>query len=279
MQIGCITEDNLQFFRTLLLPAALDLLADGEALTALGLVQDEVACGAAAGHLTEDSFEIMSLYVAPDYRRKGGGRLLLDTYAELLSATPDATIHSMTISYTVTQKEHEDLMPFLTSMGFVSQKEMSPILRCTVGETTAAPFFTKNGETSSVMTFSEVPKSYLVHATKKAVRLGIPMPAQPFEDEKTEKDISVCMIENGEIKSLLSFDFSCDGLLTLSCAYSENPIHLPMLFRRACQLASKKYPPETPFAVQTVNSMSADLLQAVLPMAEVISFTYRRDLK
>jgi hypothetical protein len=104
------------------------------------------------------------------------------------------------------------------------------------------------------------------------------MPAQPFEDNKTEKDISVCMIGNGEIKSLLSFDFSCDGLLTLSCAYSENSMHLPILFRRACQLANKKYPPETPFAVQTVNSMSADLLQAVLPMAEVISYIYRRDL-
>jgi hypothetical protein len=41
-------------------------------------------------------------------------------------------------------------------------------------------------------------------------------------------------------------------------------------------LAAKKYPPETPFAVQTVNSVSAELLQAVLPAAQPISFAYHR---
>jgi hypothetical protein len=241
-------------------------------------VEGGAACGAAAGYLTEESFELLSLYVAPAYRRKGGGRLLVETFCTLLESLQDEAARAIEISYTLTQEEHGELAPFLTALGFSpSEGEQKVFYCCTLGETVAAPFFAGGGEKSdAVSSFAEVPKAYLAEMTKRAERLDVPLPEYPLYDDKTEKDLSVCVIHDKRIESFLSFDFSCGGLLTLSCVYAENPVHIPVMFRRACRLAAKKYPPETPFAVQTVNSISAELLQAVLPAAQSISFAYRR---
>ncbi|MDR0875405.1 MAG: GNAT family N-acetyltransferase [Clostridiales Family XIII bacterium] len=280
MQTGCITQENFSYFHTLLLPNAVSAIEAGEPLTALALVEEGAACGAAAGYLTDDSFVLSSLYVAPEYRRRGGGRRLLEAYLSLLEKTEDDAARTLTVYYTVTRPEHEELAPFLTALGFTAQEEEAgTIFLSTLGEAAATPFFVSGGEKSdAISSFAEVPKAYLAEMTKRAERLDVPLPEYPLYDDKTEKDISVCVMDGKRIASFLSFDFSCGGLLTLSCVYAENPVHIPVMFRRACRLAEKKYPPETPFAVQTVNNTSAELLQAVLPAAQSISFAYRRDV-
>ncbi|MCD8325687.1 MAG: GNAT family N-acetyltransferase [Lachnospiraceae bacterium] len=117
INVGVIPVGNPGVFCSLLLPEAADALAAGEPLTALGLIQeeDELAVGAVAGYLIEENTsQIISLYVAPDYRRQGAGRLLMETLTGLL----DEIQTGIRIDFTVTRKEHEDLEAFLKALGF-----------------------------------------------------------------------------------------------------------------------------------------------------------------
>ena len=61
------------------------------------------------------------MYVAPDYRRLGGARLMISQLEELLMEESD--IWSMEISFTETGQEEESLAPFLASMGFVAEDD------------------------------------------------------------------------------------------------------------------------------------------------------------
>ena len=103
MQIGVLPPGEPGVFRSLLLPEAADALARGEALTALGLTENGLALGAAAGYLENSQFQLISLYVAPAYRQRGGGRMLVDALLELLPLeSPQAAkvMHSRAIART-----------------------------------------------------------------------------------------------------------------------------------------------------------------------------------
>ena len=89
MELGYISEDSLPVFQSLLLPVAAEAIKNGEPLTALGVSEDGCACGALAGFLRDNDFQIVSLYVAPDWRRKGGGDMLFDALEGLLREIPD----------------------------------------------------------------------------------------------------------------------------------------------------------------------------------------------
>jgi GNAT superfamily N-acetyltransferase len=281
MQVGSITQDNLTSFRTLLLPEAVDAIASGEPLTALALVRDGVACGAAAGYLTETCFDVISLYVAPGYRRKGGGRLLIETFVAILRSVQDIATHSIEINYTVIREDHEELAPFLAALKFtLSKDDVGLFYRCSVGELATAQFFAgHDDESDAVQVFAKVPKEYLVNASQHALAHDVPLPKNRLESDQTEKDVSVCVIEDNAVVAFLSFDFSCGGILTLTCAYSEKSTLFPSLARKACHALTKKYPPETPFVMQVLSQISADLLHTILPMAVPISFNYSLELE
>ncbi|MDE5590729.1 MAG: GNAT family N-acetyltransferase, partial [Acetatifactor sp.] len=115
MEIGWIDRETCGIFQTLLLPEAAAALKQRKPLLALGLTEDNVACGAAAGELEGDFFNVTSLYVAPDYRRRGGGTMLIETLRTLLKEHS----RSLEISYTVTLPEHQALAQFLTAIGYL----------------------------------------------------------------------------------------------------------------------------------------------------------------
>ena len=138
MDIGFLPREDPGVFRTLLLPETADALAAGEAVTALGLTENGLALGAAAGYLTGDRFHVSSLYVAPAFRRRGGGALLLDTLQVL--AVPYSG--GLECAFTVTQPDHQTLIPFLEREGFFPEALADAALyRTTLGEIAQVPFF------------------------------------------------------------------------------------------------------------------------------------------
>ena len=59
LQLGCIGEEQMPYFSSLLLPDAVAAIERGEPVTAIGSAQEEVACGALAGYVENGCFQVI----------------------------------------------------------------------------------------------------------------------------------------------------------------------------------------------------------------------------
>ena len=280
MELGYISTQELPIFRTLLLPNVVQAMEHGEPVTAIGLMEDGIACGAAAGYPQSGRFQIVSFYVAPDYQRRGGGRMMMDYLSSLVTDFPG--VSALELSFTKTAPDHDALEPFLLAMDFtLTDDKEENLYRTSIGQAAQSPFFaTKSTPSSQLLPFSQIP-DLLLSSIDKELRLnGVPLPELPLTSPELDRKVSCALVKNNQVQAFVSFDRSCMGELTLSCAWSGNagPAAMPTLLRKAFQTASSLYPPETPLVIQAVNLTSTRLLQALLPDAAPISFTYSRPL-
>lgn len=277
MQIGVLPPGEPGVFRSLLLPEAADALARGEPLTALGLTESGLALGAAAGYLENGQFQLISLYVAPGYRQRGGGRMLVDALLGVLSGRAAGIM----VRFTVTEEEHHTLPPFLRHMGFAQENDHGQtIYLTTLSRAMQLPFFQAQPRQGRGTPLCELNERELTALAQAAQTAQAPLPPGGLHGEWVEKQVSVAYLENGVPQGYVMGDTSWPGGLTLSAVWSNgaDPTLLVALLRTALARASARYAPETRLAIQTVNARSAALLQAMLPDSEPISFSYRRAL-
>lgn len=274
MEIGILPLEEPGVFRSLLLSETADALAAGEPLTALALTENGLALGAAAGYLEGGRFLVSSLYVSPNHRRRGGGRLLVETLAQL--AAPYAG--GMELRFTSTREEHETLPSFLTAMGFREESDGGEnIFLTTLGTVADTPFF--SGASKSFGTpLSELNPGALSLVEKTALAAGAPLPEGGLGAAGVDRDVSLVSIYGSEPQAFVVLDDSYPGALTLAAVWSasRDPSVLPMLLRSALARAREKYPPDTPLAAQATGGASAKLIKALLAGAKPISHTYIR---
>lgn len=276
MEIGYINSAQLQFFSNLLLPQTVEAMENGEPITALGVVKDSIACGALAGYLTEGKFYIDSLYVAPDYRRKGGGRMLIEQITKLLE--DEVLVNGLEIHYTVTEEEHETITPFLQAMMFEKKEDEGlNIYTFTLEQAATSALATKEGkQASNVLPFGQISDSMLCTAQKEASVHDVPLPELSLDSPELERELSHAIVKDGKVKAFVVFDHSCCGLPTLCCAWSGEigASAMIILLRAAFKRATQLYGMETRMAVQAVTPEAAALVQNLVPGAVPISYSY-----
>ncbi|MBD5527276.1 MAG: GNAT family N-acetyltransferase [Lachnospiraceae bacterium] len=276
MEIGWIDREMSGIFQTLLLPEAAEALKQRKPLLALGLTEDDVACGAATGELQGDVFTVTSFYVAPDYRRRGGGTMLIEALRNLLKEH----CHSLEISYTVTLPEHQALAPFLTAMGFLCRPDYGEtIYGVTLGSLENNSFFAREQKIpANVRPFAQVSPTMLREVYQAArVREEAYLPV-PLTDSSLDAAVSMAVVEDNSVRSFAAVLGRQPGLLELAWVQSGRPQDMAPMLLAAYAAARRSYPPETLLTVQAVNAASAKLLCAMLPEADPISFTYYCDL-
>lgn len=79
----------------------------------IGAIENGTACAAAAFELSGTTAELTSIFVVPACRRRGLGRALLDTFAELAAGTE---VTSLTANFI--PEPRDGLQAFFTSLGF-----------------------------------------------------------------------------------------------------------------------------------------------------------------
>ena len=270
MELGYIPAQELDVFHSLLLPEVADAIGRGEPLTALALTEDEVAVGAAAGYLEEHYFLLRSLYVAPEYRRRGGGRMLVEKLAELIRPYTD----TLRAPFTVTKEEHETLAPFFTALGFEEEADDGRnIYFAPLGKTAESSFFSAPAKPFGTR-LSELSEGALSLLEKAAFASEAPLPDDGLRS--ADREVSAASFNGSEPQALVLFERSQSGALSLSAAWSvsRDPAVLPALLRSAMAYARAKYPPETPLLAQAVNPASAALVRALMPDAVPISRAY-----
>lgn len=273
MQVGWLDQQNLGAFRSLLLPEAAAALDAGEPVPVLGLTEGEVACGAAAAWLRGGTLDVRSLYVSPDYRRQGGGRLLLEALLKLAGGQAETA----NVSYTSTHPDHETLPPFLAALGFVQQDGPENIYSLTVGGLAQSRFFSGAAAApGGAVCFADLPRGVLSAAYRAAVAKGGDYLPYSLTDPRVDARVSVAVMEHHDIRSFAAFAVPEAGRLDLAWVQSGRPQDMPLLLHAAYQRVRKHYPPETVLTVQAISPASAALVAALLPQARPISHTYVR---
>ena len=272
MEIGVLPSEGPGVFRTLLLPEAAQALERGEPLTALGLTEGGLAVGAAAGYLAGKRFCLISLYVAPAFRRKGGGRMLVEELARLCRGRAD----TMSVDFTATRPDHETLSPFLERMGFMREEDLGEaIYLIPLGQAARSAFFAGRGVERGTP-FSRLSRDVLSAGERAALASGAPIPPGGLSSPLVDRDVSVAFVQDEVIQAYVACDTGWEGGITLSAVWSQSrdAMVLPGLLRSALFRAAEKYPKDTALVLQTVNQRSAALALSLLPEARPISHSY-----
>lgn len=271
MELGAITIKNYNSFSSLLLPDMAEAIRRDQMVIAYGVVEKDTAVGAVAGVFSEESFQIRSLYVAPAYRRKGYGTALLKAVLSLM----EEEYIPVTISFTVTEPEHELLCPFLEKFRFTKEEQEEENIFCSdLRALSKNPLFTKRTE-EFCPSFSELdPKAfYGLELRYKRMEHYIPMPEGGFFGAGVERDLSCACVMGGEIMAFLTVENIRDGFL-ISSVWSKTPQAAMVVLRSTGARLLNNYPPETKLAFQTINSASYLLAKKLLPEITPISYTY-----
>lgn len=278
--VGVIADEDMPAYKSLLLPEVGEALERDEPVTVLGLVQEETACGALAGYVTDNCFHIASLYVAPDYRGQGGGRLLMHILESLLWDEPD--IGAIDLSFTTAVTENETLLPFLENMQYIQENDSGKnIYMFTLEQLNPVnPPKQVDEKEGRIRFFTQLSEDMLRAAQKQSVALGTPHPEQKLTSPQLERELSCAVVKNGRIEAYVAVDDSCCGALTLSALWigDANRMLLNTLLKTVIARAQELYPPQTHVAVQTVNDQSLTLLMKLVPKARKVSYTYRRTI-
>lgn len=280
MNLGYISTELLPVFSNLMDPQVVEAIKEGEPITAIGIEKDKVACGALTGCLDDGYFQILSLYVAPSFRRQGGATLMLNEIKRLLFQ--HTSIEKIRIDYTVTHEDHETLTAFLAASKFTKENDFGLTLyKFSLGQILNSPLFSSSSkESSNLLAFNKISDNLLVTAQKRASVQNVPLPELPLTSDELDRELSHAYIKNEEIQAFVIFDHSLGNMLTLSCAWVDNtkPAILSVLLRKAMQRAKELYSPDTMIAVQAVTDASAKLIRTLVPDAEPFSFTYTTTL-
>ncbi len=278
MEFGMIDAADAGAFEPLLLPQAVEALQRGEPLTVMGIMQEDTACGALAGYVSDGCFHLISLYVAPDYRRQGGARRMLRELETLLRDEP--TIGAVDIEFTTAEPDNETLLPFLEALQFMPEDDGGKnIYTFTLGQLkTVKQPKAVNEKDGRVRAFSQLSEDLLRAAQKRSVALGTPQPEQTLTSPQLERELSYAVVKNGRIEAYAAVDHSCCGALTLCALWvgDTNRMLLNTLLKTVIARAQETYSPQTMVAMQTVNDQSLRLLQRLAPDARKVSYTYRR---
>lgn len=246
MQLGYIGKAQLSYFSTLLLPEAAQAIDREEPITALGIVEEGVACGALAGYVSDGCFQIISFYVAPDYRRRGGGSLMLHRLEEFLSE--NSSIHAVEISFTTAHEDNEGLLPFLNTLGFLPENDRGRNIYSFTLEELNESLALHTPVRSSVLIkpFSQLSEDVLRAAQKRCISLDAPLPEQTFLGSDLELELSHAIIIDGMVKAYAAVDHSYCGALTLCGLWikESHAVALYTLLKTVITRAQELYPPQ-----------------------------------
>ena len=217
--IGYIKPGNPGVFADLLLPEAGERLKNGEKIPALGATIGDLAVGAVCGQISEDGsvFEVLSLFVAFDYRRKGIATALMD---EIKGLCPDTV---MTIRAEYSDYMRTDLSRFFTAWGAVAVDNHTGIFYTTLGKLSRAFFLKNANEDYQVVSFREMGTAALKKLTVFASDKYTDRPEEGFLGEGVSKEHSFCSYDKkGKITGYIVLDDSINGSMTVSAVFYQN---------------------------------------------------------
>ena len=265
IRVTSIAKDNLGFFSDFMSKQSVSMLKNGMPMLALGALDNETACGALTGYMESHSvFRINGLYMAPVSRRRGGAALLLRALGELLS--DEKQIEAVKIDYIEFGEEERGLSALLAAADFIQETPEIHFFCTSLEGLSGSEFFRNAKERGNcVVSFAEM-SDYLIRSVDKHFALeGTPIVEGSLLGKALEREVS-SGVPSGS--SVPAFDVITkeNDRLHIAFLYAEPRFSskLPQLLQVSMGRASKKYPPEMPVTMQTVNRNGENVARRVM---------------
>ncbi len=256
-------------------------LLKGLPVTALAAVLDGNAIGALAGAIDGYVFEIWSIYVDPEHRRKGAGRALIGALEKLLEGSEGVmtTAAGMPIRarYTAVSKDNETLLPFFLGMGFNGDPIPHPMYYMGYLDDIksrnklSARMFQSSDE---ILPFSRTSERILKLTSNQSIQQGFPVPEGGLLSDRVDRDLSFCTIHGDKIKAYVTAEDRGDNMVEISSLWSgiDNPVVLLAMLIKVIDALRERYSPDTRIAMLSTNERADKLIEYVFRHVEQCSY-------
>ena len=267
--ITFISKQNAAAFQSFILPDEYELIMQGKSVTALGLMDRKLACGALVGYFTDDiTFQITSLYIAPDYRRGGGATALLDVLKGVLS-------YNSVIEVNYTKEDDDHLSDFFESCDFLSFSPEDTLYKVTLGQIMdhLKPMIRSAAEGAPC--FAEYNERAIALAGNIAVGNKYPCPPDGFLSAGIDRELSTLIFDDVSLGGYLIVDRFAGGELTISGLFANNnPKVFVNLMIGSLLKAREEYQRNTTVMIPVISELGEMMLHKLLPDAELLTIGY-----
>ena len=267
-EIGYIDNSNFQLFRSFLLPEVIAAFENDEPVAALGWVVSDVAAGAIAGYAQGDTFIISSFYVAPAYRKRGGGGQLFDALSDIVFGE----ISQLRIGFSVLLPEHEELERFLKERGFTDlTDDENSMFRTSLSAMLGNTMLKSVPESPKVISLSEADDYLLRKEQKRAMVDCDPIPLGGFSASSVRKDLSAVYIEKNEVTGYVIVEDSDNGTLSVSSALNRGSMKsFPLMLKKVLENLKANCSEDTILTIPVISSVSAGIVRKLDPNAKQV---------
>lgn len=129
MKTGIVKADTYKKFKDLIVPEVYSRINGASPYLVIGLIEERKPIGALVGYLEESgALNIVSLYVSPSHRRKGGGTMLI---SELQDIIKKSEIPAAILSYIEVSDENEEISFFMDEMDAIERWDLEMLYKVT----------------------------------------------------------------------------------------------------------------------------------------------------
>ena len=275
VSIYAIGPEEVEYAASLLTSEAASLIRNAEAV-GLALVEEGEICAAVCAGLSprnETVLEIISLYVAKKFRRRGlGTTLVLELLERMMEAT-DASLQFLTASYL---SNNDALSALFSELGFVIIQEESAISwQLPIG---------KLMDSTLMKTAATLPDNTTLRSLESLSGYDIRQLVQKLEEyqidmlsaeqiEQAHGEASyVLMDENDEPAVCAIFTVSENCHITLSQFFTvyKNPTPSIEVLQASAKILLEQFPSDAVLEIPTLTGSSGKLVQRLLPDSQAV---------
>ncbi len=224
----------------------------------LGVIEEDKAVGKIIFTIDEGVSEIKSIYVEPEYRRRGFATDLVINAADFV--TSQDYCPGFHVEFTCDIEFEDNLLDFFKYLEFDIKKSEDVktyrTLICDIDVRKLKP--AKKGVT--IKRYSELTKNEIGLLSLEPVTIENGY----IFSEIIEQDISMAVVEDGKLQAILIFSAEVDGL-TLQWARvdEKHKSNLVYMFHEAVLAILNKYGPMTMLYIPVINEQSDKLIPAL----------------
>ena len=273
--VGFIDDSNIGMFGRFIPGDVRDAIKRGEPIAAFGWTVEQIAAGALCGTVRNGVFEIVSLYVAPSYRKMGGGRFLL----EMALTIAEDYVKEVRIDYLEEDEEHTLLTEFLEHMEFDSvDDDIEATYVTTINDVSMEKLFKKD-EGFLSKSFSEADPLVLRKVESVVKKSLEPISEGGFSSDEVDSEVSR-FIGNADKYAYAVVEKLGDGSIMLSAVVNDTdkPENVMLLLADAFKAARSRYSPDTKLYISVINDISRRLVENILPSAKRINRAFERTI-
>ena len=274
--VGYVDSCNPGVFRDLIRKSVTKQLDKGDKIYIVGLTSGRFAAGACAFEREKQHLNIVSLYVDPEFRGKGGARLLLYALERIAAGLG----FWLSASFLAVDEETKLLEGFFHKAGFELRKDVDyKTYIVTLSECEDADSLRNAKPDPKIKHFHELTDAKLKSYNKQAVSKNANIPEGGLTDEALDRELSVLYEESGRVKGFVAIEnIVYRQGIRIAAAYngSDNPLILMWLLKAALSAALEKYDESTPLVIDVSDDAADRFVRYILPEVEVVSRTYDR---